>query len=792
MKNLLTYLLWVFSFCAFSQSVDLESFGKSPPLKITGGLSANTVFYKSNVQNSREPFTYFLQGNLNVSLYEFTVPLSYSYSNQGDQLGYQLPFNLNRLSLHPKYKWVTGHIGDVNMTFSPYTLNGHQFTGAGVDMTPNQGFTLSAMYGRLLKATEPNDENQQTIPSYKRIGFGFKTLFERELFSIGLSTFYAVDQENSITINADEEGVLPKENMALGFEGAVSLTNDLKLNAEYATTAITQDTRAEKTAEGSSGLLAGIFNNRASTEYYKAYKLGLQYRFYEASLGVGYERIDPGYETLGAYFFNNDFENLTLNVNRPFFENKLNLAFNLGYQKDDLKDQKTNSTNRFVGTVNATLNASERLNISGSYSNFSTFTNVRINQFDAINDDNLLDNAIDSLNYRQVSKNANLDVSYIISNKKTLEQSVSLNYNVSDIANEQGGVVRVGDASTFHNISTTYIIGVPNRNLNVTPAVNATYNTIGRENAMTWGPTLTINKSYFENTLKAVFSSSYNTTTNSTGKINIANIRLGISYVLWEKHNFSLNTIQLFKNSSTISKLNEFTATLGYNYAFDLLKKREKAKKEKEKRKKEKNGSIKIKYKQYRFEGLPSAITQDILKITNTPDFGPIPSDKVLELKDLEKKLIKANTKKEKVYRENAIAYIKSLEAFKAFEAKYQDLTLMAYHQLIREAQELDYRLEKQFIEINGDNNNPKFKKTPEFSKNLEMVNKRYDAHKEMLIGLKTWDILKDLESEQLKVFKDANINKVYIMYFKNKGDEKIINFLEYKLADLYHKRQSK
>ena len=784
MKNLLTYFLLVVPFFALSQSIDLETFGKPSPFTATGAVSANSVFYESNQENSRQPFTYFAQGNLNFSYYDFAIPVSYSYSNQGDQLGYQLPFNLNRLSLHPKYKWITGHLGDVNMSFSPYTLNGHQFTGAGVDLTPEGGLKVSALYGRFLKPVEVDTSGLNT-PSYKRVGLGFKSVLEKERYTIGLSTFYAVDLENSVSINADEEGVLPKENLVLSFEGGVDLTKELELVAEYATTAITQDTRATESNEGGKGLLAPIFDHRASTEYYNAYKVGLQYRVQQATLGLGYERIDPGYETLGAYYFNNDFENLTVNLARPFFDNKLNLAFNLGYQKDDLNDQKANSTNRFVGAVNATLNATERLSLTGSYSNFSTYTNVRINQFDDINDADMLNDVSDSLNYRQISQNANLNINYVISKKKTLQQNINLNYNVSDIANEQGGVVRIGDASTFHNMGSAYTIGLAERNLNITPAVNATYNTIGREDAFTWGPTLNISKGYFENKLNATFSSSYNTTSNTTGKIDITNFRAGLSYILWEKHNFSLNAIQLFKNNVDNPKLSEFTATFGYSYAFDLLKKHEW--KKREKREKTENDTIRISYRKYRFEGVPSDISVAILQITQSPDFGAIPKDKQLELLGLEENMIKSERKKDAVYREDAIAYLKSLDALADFAARYQELIENAYYKLILEGERSDERLKAQFMELNAQNNNPDFEKTATFKKDLKLVNQRFEAHQKMLSGLRNWDIFESAQTERLQRFKEANINKVYKMHFDGRDELDIVNFLEYRLADRYH-----
>ena len=574
MKNASKKLLRVALFCittiSFSQNVDLDNLGgfigKGKPLKISGGFSANSIFYNSNQGSSREAFTYFLQGNLNISFMALSVPLSYSYSNQGSQLDYEVPFKFNRLSLHPKYKWVQAHIGDVAMSFSPYTLSGHQFTGGGLELTPKGDFKIAAMAGRLLKATE-DDDDARTIPAFSRSGYGIKMGYQKEKYTIGVIGFYAKDNINSIAIIPDEKGITPKENLVVSVESSYKIREGLEVKAAYASTAITQDLRAEASNDNGQGLAGILFNNRGSTEYYTALKVGFDYNFGRSSVGVGYERIDPGYETLGAYFFNNDFENITLSSSTTLFKEKLNLSFNIGYQRDDLENQKEQATSRTVGAINATYTATEKLTITGSYSNFSTFTNARVNQFDIINDDNLLDNISDALNYKQLSQNANVNVNYVISKKEDLQQKLNLNYALADVSNEQGGIVRIGDASTFHNVNAAYTLGFPKRSLNVTAAANGTINTIGREDASTWGPTLSLNKKFFKNKLNTGFAASYNTSDNQSGSTSVTNFRANASYVYKEKHNFNLNAIQLFKALPT-AKNQDLTITFGYNYSF--------------------------------------------------------------------------------------------------------------------------------------------------------------------------------------------------------------------------------
>ena len=300
MKNL-RYIFLLIPCVILSQTLDYETITGSKPLQVSGQVEASGVYYNSNQNETRVPFSYFLQGVLNVNVYSFAIPISYSISNQGENLGYQLPFDFNRISLHPRYKWITAHIGSVNMSFSPYTYNGHQFSGAGLELTPPGSFSVSAMSGRLLKAVN-NDDNQNTIPSFNRMGYGLRTTYAKPKYKIGFIGFYAKDDQNSIDVIPEDKGVVPKENLVISIEGQLTIGANFSVDASYATSAITNDLRAERTQNPNNSIIGAFFSNRSSTSYYDALKANLGYNFSKATLGLGYERIDPGYETLGAYF----------------------------------------------------------------------------------------------------------------------------------------------------------------------------------------------------------------------------------------------------------------------------------------------------------------------------------------------------------------------------------------------------------------------------------------------------------------------------------------------------------
>ena len=154
--------------------------------------------------------------------------------------------------------------------------------------------------------------------------------------------------------------------------------------------------------------------------------------------------------------------------------------------------------------------------------------------------------------------------------------------------------------------------------------------------------------------------------------------------------------------------------------------------------------------------------------------------------------MIKAIGKKDAVYKEQAIIYLKSIEDFKGFQEKYNDFVLRAYNKLVKDAEDIDYKLEKEFIRLNAENNDPKVKKTKASKEKLKVVNERFDNHRDMLEGMRTWDIMEEINSTRLTAFKDKHINKVYLMYTNGKTEVDIVNFLEYYLADLYHKQIKK
>ena len=206
-------------------------------------------------------------------------------------------------------------------------------------------------------------------------------------------------------------------------------------------------------------MLSFLLEENLTTNYYNAFNAQLDYPAGNCTVGVGYERIDPDYRTFGAYYFNNDLENITVNASQNLFNNKIGLIVNAGLQRDNLDNTKSSELQRIVSAVNVTYTGSDKLSVNAGYSNFQSYTNIR-DQFDFINEVNQLDN-VDTLNYRQISQNANLGINYTLKKTETKQQAVNVNLTYQNSNNQQGGNTVENGLSDFYNVSSAYTLGYP-------------------------------------------------------------------------------------------------------------------------------------------------------------------------------------------------------------------------------------------------------------------------------------------------------------------------------------------
>jgi len=575
--HIIIFLLSVISSTSKAQNVEtLFDRFKDKPFKLSGGISANQILYGINgIEARREPYTYFLSGNLNLSIYGWNIPFSGTYSNQDFQYQTMKLMPFNQYGISPYYKWVKIHAGFRSMSFSPYAMSGRTFYGTGIELTPGI-FRFSAMYGKLQNAVKPDTLNTQA--AYKRMAYAIKAGIGKGSDFIDFVVFSAKDDVNSLdSLSISQTEINPLQNLVFNLNASKVFFKKITLSAEIASSALSRNTRSNASEENIPAIYSltdFIMTNRSSTIYKNAIKSSLMYSEENYSVGLAYEKVEPEYTTLGAYYFNNDFENLTVNSSAKFLKNKLNVAFNIGGQRNNLDNEKLSGMKRFVSSVNTSYSPSEKLNLSINYSNFSSHTYIR-SEFDEINQTNPYEN-LDTLNFTQLTQSAGMNALYTIGNPsdKKLRRSISVNLNYQKASDKQTTQNSNG-GSDFINSNISYVHGIIPKTLTITTSLAGNLSTVTDNQTLTIGPTLSIGKAFFKRTLKSTFSSSFNQSfVNGNSKSKILSFRLSSNYSVKKKHNLGLSLIII--NRKVIKKekgnFTEFTGTLNYSYNFSILK----------------------------------------------------------------------------------------------------------------------------------------------------------------------------------------------------------------------------
>jgi hypothetical protein len=594
-------LLSIISFISKAQEIDVQNmdlskmkgqlkegikkYKEATLFEVSGGLSLNTVLTLQSMENS-QPFSFVASGNVMVSIKGYKLPFTFTYSNW--KFSNTNPaFRFNRFTFKPRLKNNLGLIlGDGSMSFSPYTLNGFQFYGLGGEKTFGK-LKIQAMGGRFLDAV--SEDSTGRTPAYKRMGAGIKAAYVNDNKKIGFSLFYAQDDKNSIPTpeNINFERIRPMENMALSIEAAYPLAKQLTWEGELATSILTENTNfIENTTlnpqntEGGNPLKKLLKHNNATTKVFTAMKSNINYIIgQEGLIGLGFERVAPDYRTLGAYYFTNDFQNITVNAQH---KGKVNMGLSTGIQYDNLNDAKGSNSGRMVISSNASFKAQEQTDLTMTYSNFQSFTFIRTG-FERINQVNLFQN-IDTLNFTLLTQNAALNVNHNFKKDSTNIQMLSLNLNYMESQNNRSGLTlntpQLNNGSQFFNTALTYSLAKPNQNLTVAGGFNLSYNYGGISNTITAGPIVAVSKNLYDKTLPVTGTLAYNMSKTANIKQHTVTMTIGANTVFREKHNFSANVLAQNQSGNQGNSSFTFTLSAGYNYSFGYKHKKKTTKKE--------------------------------------------------------------------------------------------------------------------------------------------------------------------------------------------------------------------
>jgi hypothetical protein len=502
----------------------------------------------------RSPFSYVASANITAQYKNLIIPISLTFSEQERKS--RQPFN--QFGIAPRWKWLTGHFGYSNVTYSSYTLAGHSILGAGLDMNPGI-FRLGFIYGRFNRTIpQTNNVFYYSPPSYSRKGYSARIGIGTEKNFFDLIILNVIDDSTALPYNPTENKVTPAQNVIGGFNTKFHLAKKLIFEGEGAVSVITTNLRSDSVNGVEDNPFLSILNTiipvNISTEFYSALRSSLTYKNKYYSARLQYKRIDPNYKSMGAYYFNNDVQNITFDPSVKMFKQKLFLRGSIGFQNDDIRKTKKVKSMRQIGSLNFSYNPSAAFGIDGGFSNYSS------------NQQSGRVSLVDSIRLQQNTTNINLMPRYTI-NQKDRTHTFMVVLNVMKLNDKNTHTEKFTDLG-LTNVLVNYTLGLIPQKISYMAGINYTTMNIYKLNSSSYGLVGGITKTMMKNKLFINTSFSMNLAEYNTSKGWILNVMASSQYKLDKKNAFNFNVylIDNHFNSSVYKSFNEFKIDLGYVY----------------------------------------------------------------------------------------------------------------------------------------------------------------------------------------------------------------------------------
>ena len=542
------------------QAQELSDLKSLKPFDINGSIGLNTSFYSvSGIPERQAPFAYGVNANATLTVYGISMPFSLTWYNNNKKGSFSQPFN--QFGISPTYKWLTLHLGYRNLTFSEFTLNGYTFLGAGLEARPGK-LRLGAVYGKFNQNSTYDLAMADSMPKLTRTGWAAKVGYGTENRFIDFSVVRIGDNTKHFDSLAFKPGMpTPEQNIAFGLTSRFAITPELMFTFDGSYSFYTKnrlELAPDSISDGWLRLANGLITVNGTTTYFKAFKTSLNYRFTPTIVtGIEYRRIDPGFRSMGSYFFNNDVQHITFNQAVGLMDSKLNLNGSLGIQNDNLDGSKPNTAHRIIGSLSGNYTINENWALDASFNNYST--NQRA--YKTAGSDSLL--------IFQVNRTFMLMPRFTKATP-TASHMVMLNLNYTTLDDRNKATSDMVDTDTYMAML-LYNFGLPVLRLNISAGANYTSMMNKNFKNVLVGGNLNLSKTFLSDKL------SLNWTNNiMSNKINddsglIINSALNGAYRFHPKHLLSLNFSLInnrFANEAAVPSYDEIRGDISYVFTF--------------------------------------------------------------------------------------------------------------------------------------------------------------------------------------------------------------------------------
>ncbi|MEL6668614.1 MAG: hypothetical protein AAFP08_06565 [Bacteroidota bacterium] len=549
---------------------DLQNLTNRQAAQVSGSLQFGMQFYRAEGLPSRaNPFQVTANGNLNIQLLEeFNIPISWAIGRQRPNIRGPV---FSQFGLSPRYKSLTVHAGYRNLNFGRFTLNNHTFLGGGVEVQSGK-LRLAGMYGRLRQGVREVSEDIDLFtrqPLYNRMAWGGRIGFGTDESHFDITYFRAEDRD--LNLDADQLDSLdlppPAENIVLGIDFKQRIGQNFNLFLEAAGSGFNRNLNSEELPINEapvSSLIEPLFTARFSNQAGLAIRGGFKYRLRAFNIGAEYERIDPGFESMGTYFLNGDWENYRINSGFGLFRNRVRLQGSLGIQRNNLYEQRLETNRRVIGAGNLLWQGGDNWGLSMQYSNFSQ--DQRPSALIVLND-----------TLRIASTTENIGGSWYLSTSSSDGASgnwlVTLNLQRTDNDNPLNeGFTQIN--TLFSTLGYTHRF--PNQKTQLSGNVNFNRIELAIQPTSSYGITLGVQHQLAEDKLRLSASNTFNRNLVNGEADGLSNVlRANMTWSLNEIHQLTAGFSWLERNSDLGFGFREQRLQIGYGMRFRPKRKSE-------------------------------------------------------------------------------------------------------------------------------------------------------------------------------------------------------------------------
>ena len=555
-------LFFIASFFLFSSNFtslfaqDLSQLKNEKPITVNGSLGASGLFYNMSGADARsKPFSYLFSGNLNLSVYGISIPLSFVYSEQ--DRSFRQPFN--QFGLSPQYKWVTVHLGYRNVDYSSFAFAGQTILGVGVDLKPGK-FRFGFMYGRFNRAVGFNQSGiAPSTPAFERKGWTTRIGYGTQQQFVDLVLVRAQDDPNSIAHDSTNP-LYAAANMVIGLNSKYKISKYLSFEGEGAMSVYTANLNTYP-MEGSSSFMTdyskGLITINSSTVGKTALRAHLQYKNKRFGARILYRRIDPSYKSMGTFYLNDDCQQISIEPSVSLFKQKLTLKVSSGFQNDNLDKSKKRTTYKLINSIFASYTPNAHFAIDGNYSNFQ------------YNQQSGSQPLIDSTKTYQTNENLTISPRIIFAGTKK-SHILNFSYNFMRLIDNNKFTQNTNEYA-IHNLIASYILSLNELNLNFSGGLNYTGMTNKLATINLYGVSAGINQTLFKNALSITLPVTLQRNSSKVNSAWILTTSVGLNYRFKKQHNisFSYNYIGNYSdNIQTSPTFNEYKGALQYTFTF--------------------------------------------------------------------------------------------------------------------------------------------------------------------------------------------------------------------------------